>query len=445
MIDFDMGKSLVAVDAIDHLRRGHFKKHIAVIYVKGTLNPLEKRLWNLLTKNAQHRLSEERHEIPVDVLMRAAGIHGNDRRILKPALIKLRKTSIEWIRQDPEGGFAIDSDWAESGFLATVAIVDGMIYYEYSRFLRDQLMNPERFAILHVASGNALKRGKAGTLYEITARFRPNEKTKFPGDTPKWTLDFFRALMGAEAKTYDDFKKLNQKIIQPCIKKVNQETDIKLTPKFHRRGRRVVHLQFKVEDNKLEPKRTQSVDTESETLKSRLIEEYGIGEVEAVRLMEDHPIDYLLEKIAYVDHQIKAGRDIHSLSGYLRKTIKNDYRITSSKSLQKDREAAKKKARIARQAALERKQKEQEELEDRERIALSEAVDAYLDSLPKTDRNRLRSTFEAKMEADPIWSNSWNNRTNNKNLELVIEGVWKHHVRQQMDRSEENSREIETR
>ena len=203
-----------------------------------------------MTKNAYPRLKAyERHEIPVSVLLRAANIQGNDRRFLKPALINLRQTSIHWIRQSKSGAVEVDADWAEFGFLSFVMIRDGMVYYEYTKFVCDQLQDPSIYARIHLESQSKLPKGRALALYEITARYRPNKAKGFQGLTDTWTVEFFRAVMGAEAPLYDDFKNLNRRIIKAGVEKINERTDIKLKPIYHKKGRRCVAIQFQVRDN----------------------------------------------------------------------------------------------------------------------------------------------------------------------------------------------------
>ena len=171
-----------ALVTVPRLQEGHLKKHIATVFIQGNLTSLERKLWNLLTKNAYPRLKAyERHEIPVSVLLRAANIQGNDRRFLKPALINLRQTSIHWIRQSKSGAVEVDADWAEFGFLSFVMVRDGMVYYEYTKFICDQLQDPSIYARIHLESQSKLPKGRALALYEITARYRPNKAKGFQG------------------------------------------------------------------------------------------------------------------------------------------------------------------------------------------------------------------------------------------------------------------------
>lgn len=422
-----------ALGSVEVLRHGHLKKHIATVFVRGTLGSLERRLWNLLTKNAYSRLHQERHEIPVSVLLQAANIRGNDRRFLKPALIKLRQTSIEWIRQSKSGELEIDSDWIESSFLSLVGVVNGMVQYEYTKFVREQLQDPSVYARIHVESQGNLAKGKALTLYEITARYRPNKARGFKGKTEVWTLEFFRAAMGAEAPLYNDFKNLNRKIIKPNVTKVNERTDIKLETVYHKQGRRCVGIQFLVRDNPQLPLVLETEDSEILTVRKRLVE-WGIGEVQVDTYLKDYDPEYLREKIAFVEAEVKSGKAIKSVNGYLHKAILNDWKMVTGKVIEREQKKAVMERRLARAQA-----------EETERLALVAAekaqcraewqeVEAFLASLGKTERKDLDSRFELKMMSNSVSRNIWERREDSL-YRAVYRGSWRQFVLDEIKQS----------
>ena len=86
--------------------------------------------------------------------------------------------------------------------------------------------------------------------------------------------------MGAEAPLYDDFKNLNRRIIKASVEKINERTDIKLKPIYHKKGRRCVAIQFQVRDNPQLPLALGVDDSETVRVRDELIR-YGIGVVEA--------------------------------------------------------------------------------------------------------------------------------------------------------------------
>tara|TARA_R110002096_G_scaffold24760_41_gene78145 strand:+ start:4923 stop:6227 length:1305 start_codon:yes stop_codon:yes gene_type:complete len=421
-----------AVDLPQGLQRGHLKKHIATVYIRGTLNPLERKLWNLLTKNALSNLAQERHEIPVSVLLRAANIHGNDRRILKPALIKLRQTSIEWIIQSEETGEPlVDSDWAESGFLSFVAISKGVVYYEYTKFVRERLRTPETYARIHIESQSKLSRGRSLPLYEMTARYRPNTHKKFKGKTPKWSLEFFRAAMGAEAPLYDDFRNLNQRIIKPSVAKINQGTDIHLEPIYHKNGRRCVAIQFSVRNN---PQLQLGLDSEApESIEIReQLTRYGLGEVEVDYYLKEYEIDYLKEKTNLLEARIRSGQEIHSVNGYLRAAIKEDYKLVDGTQIRKQQQKEAQKRR--QEHAREQKEKVEAEKanEDARLSAEQQTVDAYLSTLSPSERLKLEQRFERHMQSNPISRQAWEKRDHGI-YASVVNGSWRQYVLEQQN------------
>lgn len=421
-----------ALETIPRLQEGHLKKHIATVFIRGNLSSLERKLWNILTKNAYPRLSEEdRYEIPVSVLLRAANIHGNDRRILKPALIKLRQTSIHWIRQSKTGQIEVDADWAEFGFLSFVMVRDGMVYYEYTKFVREQLQDPSVYARIHLESQSKLPRGRALALYEITARYRPNKAKGFRGLTDSWNLEFFRMAMGAEAPLYDEFKNLNRRIIKANVEKINERTDIKLKPIFHRKGRRCVAVQFEVRDNPQLPLALDSENSESVRLRNELVR-FGLGLVEADDFLKTYDVDYLQEKINYVEAQLKAGKQIEFVNAYLRKAILKDWKMVSGSEIrrlkrQETESLKREQLRIelekeAQRDAEERAQKDAEQLK----------VDSHLASLSETERADLDTKFETQMKSNSISRQTWERREEGV-YRLMLAGSWRAFVLEELD------------
>jgi len=421
-----MGNLPSAVDSTQELQRGHLKKHIATVFIRGTLNPLERKLWNLLTKNALSNLDQERHEIPVSVLLRAANIHGNDRRILKPALIKLRQTSIEWIKQSENGEALVDSDWAEFGFLSFVAISKGIVYYEYTKFVREQLQNPAIYARIHIESQSKLSRGRSLALYEMTARYRPNSQKNFSGKTETWSLEFFRSAMGADASLYDDFRNLNQRIIKPSVAKINESTDISLRPIYHKKGRRCIAIQFVVHNNPQLQLGLESESSEAAEVRTCLAR-YGIGEVEAEVYLKDYEIEYLREKIELVESRIKSGQEIHSVNGYLRAAIKEDYKLIDGAELRREQRQEADQRRQERAKAEQAKQQAEETAEDARVAKEQHTVDAYLASLSAADRHDLDQRFEQHMQSAPFSRTAWQKQDDPLYVS-VFQGYWRQFV-----------------
>ena len=370
--------------------------------MRANLSSLERKLWNLATKNAFFELGKERkHTVDLDVLCEAAGYDSKDFKPIKQAFETLTATSISWIRQLDDGSVEEDKEWVATSFLAGAKISGKTLTYEYSSFLTERLAEPEMYARINLTSQKNLSKGRSLPLYEITASFRENGK--FPGKTTIWSLEYFRALMGAESDYYDQFKRLKNKIIEPNVKKVNDETDIFIEPVFHKTGRRFSGIQFLVKNNPQMPLFAQK-DFELIPIFQKL-QGHGISVLQAEKFLADHSEDYLEKKIGLLERKLQEGK-VESPSGYLVAAIRNDYDDADVKEAKKAFENAKKSE--AKERAVKRaKEKAAKEIKEREEAAAAAKVEhdraeKLLSAMTKSERDLLLKRFETEVVADHL-------------------------------------------
>lgn len=218
------------------------KKHIGTVHIAAPLSLLQRKAFSVLLFNAYPKLASARtHTIPVDALSELLGYDSKDLATLKSALRFLVTTPIEWIGADSER-------WAMTTFLSFVEIKGGVCTYRYDEFLAEKLYQPEVYARINLGVLRHFQSKYAVALYENCARYRPNGA--FPGGTPDWSLEEFRLIMGVkDVPLFDEFKRINAKIIQPAIKEINTYSDIVLTPVLRKEGRSFVGIRFDVKDN----------------------------------------------------------------------------------------------------------------------------------------------------------------------------------------------------
>lgn len=398
-----------------------FKKHQATIFMRGNLSSLDRKLWNLVTKNAFFELGKkQRHTVDLDVLCEAAGYDSKDLKPIKAAFETLTTTSISWIRQDDEGGIVEDEEWVTTSFLSGAKIKGKTITYEYSSFLSERLAEPEMYARINLTSQKNLSKGRSLPLYEITAAYRENGS--FPGKTKLWSLEYFRALMGAESEYYDQFKRLKNKIIDPNIKKVNEETDIFIEATFHKTGRRYSGIQFTVKNNPQMPLFSQA-DYESVPVFQRLVN-HGISVLQAEKFLSEHTEDYLEKKLALLERKLSEGK-VKSPSGFLVKAIKEDYDHSDPEA---DRKALEEESKKKKREIAEKKKREEEKQKSEAESAaqdLAHKAQSLLSSLNEEETKALKERFEKEVIADHFLSSAYQK----SGLEhLMVKGFWHDYV-----------------
>lgn len=113
------------------------------------------------------------------------------------------------------------------------------MYYEQTRYLT-QLKG--QFTSIAVKNVSALKRTYSIRIYELLMQFK---KT---GDRLV-DINDFRTILNLEDK-YKEFRTLNDAIIKPCIKELNEKSDLVVTVDTVKKGRTVVSLHFQFKEDK---------------------------------------------------------------------------------------------------------------------------------------------------------------------------------------------------
>lgn len=122
------------------------------------------------------------------------------------------------------------------------------IYWRFDSDLEPMLLAPERYALLRLDSIAKLGSHAEVALYEICARYQGTGST---GWHPwQWWIPILTGHSTdgrkSTAKTYDEFKYFNARILKPAVEGVNTETEITVTVDVKRAGRSVTDLRFLV-------------------------------------------------------------------------------------------------------------------------------------------------------------------------------------------------------
>lgn len=229
------------------------KKHVAAVHVSGTLTALQRRLANLMLLNAYDNLlrRHETHEIPVSWVMALLDWRGSkDWSSLREAVKAIRDTAVEFnvLGNDKPG------KWQTMGLISFGEIEQGMLRYRYEPELAQALYNPDVYAIIYIDMQNRLGKSQyALNLYENVRKFGGTaiKRQDKVGSTGWIEVEKWRKLLGAEADTYDEFKRFTDKVLRPATKKVNSCSDIFITPEYKRdaKTKNVLEIRFRIEDN----------------------------------------------------------------------------------------------------------------------------------------------------------------------------------------------------
>lgn len=386
-----IGKTENASRAVTQFRqiteRESLRKHVAAIHVGGKLSLLQRKLSNCLLLHAyDDLLTRPSHRIDAETLCALSGYASRDRDTLKAALRALAETTAEWNMLGDNG----EEEWGISSLLSYAKLSGGVCEYAYSAPLAAKLYDPAVFSMINMRIQRNFTSGHALALYENCFRFVRT------GSTGWWELDVFRRLMGVhDMAYYDDFSKLNAKIIKPSVKEVNAVSDISLVAEVRRESRKAKYIRFLITRNGQETLFDLGDDdaVRKSAAYNRLVEN-GISGRLAQRWIAEHGEGYVGEKLDFVEAERRKGRVRKTPAGYLAAAIKGDFKPSEAPVLTPvETPAGPTEAELAEQA------RDVARLRDAEwRKACLDVIEAQLEKRSPSSRKAMKDRFERLLE-----------------------------------------------
>jgi plasmid replication initiation protein len=359
-------------------------KHAGAIHISGRLTLTQRKASNILLYNAFDELPrKEEHRIRVRDLARFIGTSSNNLDHIKDALRGLALTPIEWNLLDEVGK---QKEWGITTFLAHATIRGGYCYYSYSPELRRKLHNPAVYAKINLEAQKKISGSHAFVIYENCLRFIN------VGSTGWLPLETFRRLLFLHENSYfDDFRKLNEKVIKPALKDLNATSDIQISVEFRRERRRVTALRFKVSRKpQMDLFHKETPAEEGRAVVENGLQDqlyaFGLTERQAAQALQNYDEAYLREKIKLAEEDYRAGKVRH-LGRYTYTAIRDNYQKGRS-PLELQAEAEKK-----RRSKGERRKMLEDTLAAIEREFGASRLQNALGQLPAGERTRLEETF----------------------------------------------------
>lgn len=372
--------------------RENLRKHVAAIHVGGKLTLLQRKLSNCLLLNAyDDLLTRPAHRIDAETLCALSGYASRDRETLKAALRALAETTAEWNMLGDNG----EEEWGVSSLISYAKLSGGICEYAYAAPLAAKLYDPAVFSMINMRIQRNFTSGHALALYENCFRFVRT------GSTGWWEIDLFRRLMGVhDTAYYDDFSKLNAKIVKSSVREVNAVSDISLVAEVRRESRKVSHIRFLISRNGQVTLFDLGDDAAvRKTDAFRRLVENGISGRLAQRWILEHGDAYVLEKLDFVEAERRRGRVRKTPAGYLSAAIRGDFGAPPAPVAVSDGALpATRETPAARQEEAERQA--QREREAAWRADCLAQIDAHLEKRAPLSRKAMKDRFERSLEDD---------------------------------------------
>ena len=259
------------------------KKHAGAVHARSQLSCLERKLFNVCIFIADEDLNNPQvlqHSAPISLISTLVGFDSSKNTAhLKKAFKSLLGSVVEWSIVEERGA----ETWEACSVLSSVRFKNGTCTFEIPWTLREKLHHPERFARLDLARMRELSSVGAVALCENLVRYENLRRT------PSFSVELWRALLGADAASYDDFRRLNEKVIRPAVAQINQHMPFTTEPEFIRKDRKVVSMRFSIT-----PKDGQAIEGRGE-------EEKNGGEKQ-VGSVKDSPLAVMLKEDMLLTH-----------------------------------------------------------------------------------------------------------------------------------------------
>lgn len=193
--------------------------------------------------------------------------------------------------------------------LSYAHIKNGVCTWRYDEALAEKLYDPAMFAMINLQVQRNIDSAYALNLYENALRYKDTNT----GSTGRWELEFFREIVGATNAYYDDFRRLNSKIIKASIEKINEVSDIMMSVEYEKRARSVVALKFHVREKTDEEKRAMQTTLPGMSLPESVDAFAEVRKTEAFQALTKHGIS---ERLAFAWIQERGERGVIDLVKY---------------------------------------------------------------------------------------------------------------------------------
>lgn len=232
------------------IRNSILLKHTAAVHASAPLTLVQRKAINALLKNAMREeniLEDVYHHIKITDLMGALGYAPDNRSFnddLKRSLLELSEINIKWnvLRKDRRG-----KSIGQAAYLASIVIENGVVRYTFSKEIRDSFFKPQIYARLDLEYQKNFRMKHSMPLWELVCEELSTKKLD-ETSTPWIAYTKIFELLGIEAEFYlKNYALFKNKILNPCIKEINEKSDVIISLE-EKRGtyRRLTDLKFVV-------------------------------------------------------------------------------------------------------------------------------------------------------------------------------------------------------
>jgi plasmid replication initiation protein len=307
-----------------------YKKAVQVVHSKsrGPMTFVQRKTQNALLWNA-HVTNEDADgwwSMRTAELARVIGFDSKNREYLRESTYDLMGIVYEWDVLST----AARGPWLKASVLFTdFEISNDQVRYRVNKDLKQQVLNPEMYALIDMQIMRKFKRAATLALYEHCVRF---ERI---GRTSMIPWEKMRDLLLGEGKqvtTYVEYKYFKAKVLKPAIAEINANSDLNVTLKETIAGRRVENIAFEVV--RLAPEVIDApIDSEKAMLLVAELVKLGLQQSEAKKLLRDQSIESVENALSLTKRRMedKKASKLDKPAAYFRAALKGRWEAEDAK------------------------------------------------------------------------------------------------------------------
>lgn len=220
---------------------------LAIVPKSEKITVTARKIYNVMLQYAQKQ-GVEKPSYRVRLADIAIGIdfNSNNTEVIKQYFRQMATTGVEW--QSPTTGEG--ARWSISALIAHADLIQQgkelILEWSYAPNIKQELLDPQRFAKMSLQVLAALNTMASLVLYEICCRYADNPSGLTARQAWSWWRPVLTGAPDSATSAYQEYKIFNRDVVKKAVKKVNEVTDLDVELIEHKSGRSVQDLQFRV-------------------------------------------------------------------------------------------------------------------------------------------------------------------------------------------------------
>lgn len=220
---------------------------LAIVPKTEKITVTARKIYNVMLQIAQRQgVDQPKYRIRMADIASGIDFNSNNTDLIKQYFRQMATTGVEWQSPTTSEG----ARWSISALIAHADLFQNgnelMLEWSYAPNIKQELLDPQRFARMSLQVLAALNTMPSLVLYEICCRYADNPSGLTARQPWAWWRPVLTGAPDNPASAYQEYKIFNRDVVKKAIKKVNEVTDLEVELIEHKNGRSVQDLQFRV-------------------------------------------------------------------------------------------------------------------------------------------------------------------------------------------------------